>query len=376
LATALAARQRGVERVVVIDGQRPPIDKPCGEGLMPDGVRQLEALGVTLPQGRFAPIAGIRYVDGPTTAEGSFPAEVGLGIRRTLLHAAMVEAAHKAEIELRWTTKATALLPATLDDPASNIDRQSPAGVETASEPITARWVVAADGLNSRLRGWAGLDERPSRVARRPRRFAVRRHFRIAPWSDKVEVHWSDGAEAYVTPVGAGEVGVALLVAGQSARFEPLLARFPALAARLQGAEVASRIQGRGPLERRARGVTRGRLALVGDAGGYVDAITGEGLSLAFHQAIALATAIHRDALAEYARAHGRIGRLPNGITRLMLAMERRPRLRRMVVRALAAEPQLFNRVLAVHCRHLPLARFGAANAARLAKWLLLTSGS
>ncbi len=368
LATALAARQRGLRRVVVLDSRRPPIDKPCGEGLMPDGVAVLRELGVRLPRFQCTPFTGIRYIDGAVEATGTFPQAAGLGVRRPVLHAAMVQAAERASVELRWATRVERLLPATLNSHRTS----GSGGVETAEGPILARWVVAADGLNSRLRIQAGLDKKVASSSHRPIRFGVRRHFAIEPWTDKVEVYWRDGVEAYVTPVGPREVGIALAISGTKAPFDSLLQEFPQLAERLHGAAWTSRIAGRGPLYRQVKAVTRGRLALVGDASGYIDPITGEGLSMAFHQAVALAESLSRDSPASYARAHRHIGRLPNAMTHLILAIERRPRLRHRVIKMLAAEPRLFDRFLGIHSRMLPPSAIGLGGILRLARRLVM----
>ncbi len=163
-----------------------------------------------------------------------------------------------------------------------------------------------------------------------------------------------------------------MLWSGRKAGFDRLLADFPRLEERLAGALPASKDRGWGPLRQRARSVTRGRLALIGDAAGYVDAITGEGLSIAFHQAEALASALQAGDLRSYARQHRRIVALPDAMTRLLLFIERRPALRRRVIRALAREPAVFSRLLAVHCRALP-ARRGLETAPRLL-WRLVQS--
>jgi flavin-dependent dehydrogenase len=97
--------------------------------------------------------------------------------------------------------------------------------------------------------------------------------------------------------------------------------------------------------------VTRGNLALVGDASGYLDAITGEGLALSVHQAVALIDSISSGDLERYAVAHRRIVRFPNTITRLLLVVERHPRLRRRVMRSLTADPSLMSRFLALKMR-------------------------
>ncbi|MEM6457555.1 MAG: FAD-dependent monooxygenase, partial [Acidobacteriota bacterium] len=118
------------------------------------------------------------------------------------------------------------------------------------------------------------------------------------------------------------------------------------------------RDRGWGPLRQDVRAVQRGRALLVGDAAGYLDAITGEGLSLAFHHAAAAADALVASAergddrqLRRYRARHRAVHALPDAIIRGMLWLEARPPLRRRVLRALAAEPALFGRLLAVHGR-------------------------
>jgi flavin-dependent dehydrogenase len=355
LAVAIRARLAGLD-VVVLDAARPPVDKACGEGLMPDAVELLERLGVAVPEGRRHAFHGIRWIDGDVVVEGAFPDRPGWGVRRTDLHAAMVRRAVTLGADLRWGVRVHGLLAAGPGDGGPD-----GAGYATDAGPVWARYVVAADGLRSPLRKAAGLEGRPARH----RRLALRRHYAVAPWSDLVEVYWSDGAEAYVTPIGADQVGVAMLFEGLRPDFDRLLARFPALARRIGSAPIASRPRGAGPLERRAAAVVRGPLALVGDAAGYVDAITGEGLAIAFRDAMALVESIERGrGLDGFAAARRRQVLLPEGMTRLLLAVERRPRLRRRVMRALASDPAIFRGLLAVHVRRR------AAPAA--AAWILL----
>ncbi|MDX1630809.1 MAG: NAD(P)/FAD-dependent oxidoreductase, partial [Thermoanaerobaculia bacterium] len=220
LATALAARRSGLE-VTVLEKGEPGRDKACGEGLMPDAVAAAGRLGVDLTD-LGLPFRGIRYLDSGLVAEGSFSRGSGLGIRRTRLHRALARAAETAGAEIRWGVRVEGLLEE---------------GVETSSCPVHARWVVGADGLHSRVRRWSGLGAE----AGKRRRFGVRRHLHRPPWTDRVEVYWSDGAEAYVTPVASDLVGVALLWGGKTAAFDDLLPRFPRLEERLAGADRASR---------------------------------------------------------------------------------------------------------------------------------------
>jgi flavin-dependent dehydrogenase len=297
-----------------------PIDKCCGEGLMPDAIAALRDLGVILPAQAFAPFAGIRFLDGDACAEARFPHHKGAGVRRTALHAMLEERARDAGVQ---------------------IFRGIP--VRDAAE-VSARWTIAADGAQSLLRRSAGLE--PARAC--PRRFAARLHYRMEPWTDLVEVHWTRGAQAYVTPVGDEAIGVAI-VSREPKRFEQLLPLFPALNSRLRGASPASAARGGVTVSRHLPRVTKGNLALVGDASGSVDAVTGLGLSLAFQQAAALADAMAAGDLAPYAAAHRRIARMPRLMEALMLAMDRHDAFRRRSILALRAERGHFSSLLAVN---------------------------
>lgn len=350
LATAIRARLAGLD-ATVLDRFHPPIDKACGEGLMPDAVARLREIGVDPPG---SPIRGIRYVDGDLAAEGVFPQSGGLGVRRLDLHEALVRRAEEVGVELLWGVS------------AKGLERD---GVQTDQGTVRARWIVGADGLLSRVRLWAGLTGDPSPL----RRFGVRRHFAVAPWTDCVEVYWGPDCEAYVTPVGPDRLGLAMLWSGKASGFDELIEHFPVLRDRLAGAPEISRDRGAGPLHQKVLGVHRGNVALVGDASGYLDAITGEGMAVAFHQTAALVEAIQAGDLDQYAAAHRKISRLPDFMTSMVLALERRPRLRRRALRALAAEPALFSRLLGIHGRTLPARELGLDGALRLA-WRLVAA--
>jgi flavin-dependent dehydrogenase len=357
LAAAIAARRRGLA-VTLVEAHRPPLDKACGEGIMPAGLAALAALGVELGDAGRA-FSGIRYRSRATVAEADFPrGEVGRGVRRTALHGALVERAARVGVELLWGREATGL---------------SPDGIATGSGEIPARFVVGADGLRSKVRAWAGLARPATRSAER---FGVRRHLHLpatAGEGARVEVVFGERAEAYLTPL-AGETGVALLWEGAARGFDDLVAtRFPAdFARRLAGATPASRDRGAGPFRQRARGAVAGRVALIGDAAGYVDALTGEGLALGFREAVALGDALAEGDLGRYARAARRLRRTPETITRLALAAARRPRLGHRLVAALARDPALFSRLLGALGAAAPLRSVGAAAALRLAGRLCL----
>ncbi len=279
-------------------------------------------------------------------------------MRRTTLHAVLARRAEEAGARLSWGLFAESLSSA--DDGAWVVD--------TPEGPIEARWVVGADGLASHTRRWAGLDRNPSRR----RRYGVRRHYRVAPWTDQVEVYWTDGCEAYVTPVADDLIGVAMLWGGSREGFDRHLAKFPALADRLRGAATASRDRGCGPFLQRSTSVVRGTLALVGDAAGYVDALTGEGLGIAFAQAWVLAAALAAGDLSRYAAAHRRIVAAPERLTHATLLLTRHRELRRRVIGVLGRDPRLFARLLEAQNGEVSFVT-GAAPA--LAKLVMATLG-
>ncbi|MEV3987535.1 NAD(P)/FAD-dependent oxidoreductase [Streptomyces sp. NPDC049837] len=317
LATAIHAALRGMEAVVV-EPRPGPVDKACGEGVMPGGVRSLAALGVG-PAGQ--ELRGIRYVDGPHRAEAGFRDGTGLGVRRTVLSAALARRA--AELGVR-------VVPGRVGEV-----RQGPDTVTAAG--LRARWLVAADGLHSPVRRALGL-ELPDR---RPRRFGLRRHYRMAPWSDFVEVHWSGSGEAYVTPVAEDLVGVAVL-SGARRPYDAHLDHFPELAARLAAGAAVNAVRGAGPLRQRVRGRVAGRVLLVGDAAGYVDALTGEGVSLALASAGAAVRCLASGRPGAYERAWRQLSRRHRLLTEALVRVGCRRDTARLIVPAAARMPPVF----------------------------------
>jgi flavin-dependent dehydrogenase len=165
----------------------------------------------------------------------------------------------------------------------------------------------------------------------------------VPAWSEFVEVYWSRWGEAYVTPVEPDLVGVAILSGGR-----PDLAWFPRLAEHLKGAgaQVVGQPRGCGPLRQVVSRRVAGRVLLVGDAAGYEDALTGEGISLAVKQAGAVVQAIVDDAPTSYEAAWQRVTRNYRLLTRgLVLATTPRA-LRRAVVPAGARLPRAFGRAV------------------------------
>lgn len=352
LAAAIAARQQGLD-VIVADGSKPPIDKPCGEGLMPDARAALSQLGISVPPEVSHPFRGIRFVSADKSIQASFPEGCGIGVRRTALHRLMIERAQAAGVSLLWQTPVTGL---------------HSEGVQLGSQLVPARWIVGADGGSSLVRRWSGLD----RYRKDRTRFAFRRHYRVAPWSDYMELHWGSGSQIYITPVASDEVCVALVSGDPHLRLDAALSAFPEVASRLHNAAPSSPERGAISSTRKLRQVYRNNVALVGDASGAVDAITGEGLCLTFRQAQVLAQCFAAGALRPYPRQHRSLARRPMLMASLMLALDWKTSFRQQVMRALESDPRIFARMLAMHVgASSPIAFAGSGIALG---WRLLTS--
>ncbi len=304
---------------------------------MPDGVLAARALGIELEGTGAQAFRGIRFCNSgsgaPARVEAYFPTGHGLGLRRTALHRLMVERAADAGVNLAWGVRVTGI---------------GKEGVAADDRMVRARWIVGADGGHSTVRRWAGLDA----CERDSKRFGFRRHYAVPAWSEFMEIHWGDACQLYITPVGPSEICVVLISRNPKLRLDDALPQFPEVARRLAGSGgAAAGMVERGGVSasRRLKAVCRGNVALVGDASGSVDAITGEGLCLLFQHAVALAGALEADDLGLYQAEHRRLGKRPEFMADLMLFLDGRERLRRRTIRALASHPHLFAGMLAMH---------------------------
>lgn len=321
LATALGAARAGLD-VLVFERRSGPIDKACGEGLMPVAVRALAALGVDPPG--FA-LRGIAYRRAGTVARADFRSGPGRGVRRTELQRSLRDAVDVAGIPVREERVGEVVQAA---------DR-----VVVAGE--SARYLVAADGLHSPIRTALGLAARPIGASR----WGLRQHFAVPPQDGFVEVNWSDRAEAYVTPVDENTIGISLLTS-QRGPFDRQLTAFPWLAERLAGAQAASDVRGAGPLRQRVRGRVRGRVLLIGDAAGYVDALTGEGIAISLASAAVLVRCLVADRPQDYERAWRTVSRRSRLLTEGLLWSRRLPGVPRAIVPLAVRLPGLFGGIV------------------------------
>jgi 2-polyprenyl-6-methoxyphenol hydroxylase-like FAD-dependent oxidoreductase len=334
LAAAIAAAQKGF-RVTVVESRRPPIHKPCGEGLLPQATDALRGMGVHLHSSLGHAFKGFRFVDDSYSACAQIPRGGGLGLRRTVLHQLLIDRAEECGVDLRWGAR------------VSNLESS---GASVDGEFLRFRCLIGADGQNSTVRRFARLGSRWTIE----RRFGFRRHYAVAPWTNLIEVHWARRSQMVVTPTASDEICVSLFVDDPHIRTDCALREFPEVANRLRGSEPKSTEAGSVLAFRRARAVVRGNIALVGDASCTVDAVSGQGVSLAFQQAALVAEALAAGDLERYQAAHSHLTLTAMRMTRLLLVMNSSVWLRRKVLRLFANRPNLFADMISVHTQPSP----------------------
>ena len=339
LAAAIGAAERGFS-VLVLEQRAFPPDKACGEGLLPPAVQALDRLGALsyIPPASCRRFRGVRFIqeDG-SSAEAILPREGGLGIRRTVLVEALGRRACDLGVVLRHRCS------------VRGVERSSAeALLQTENGVVSARLIVGADGLHSPLRRAAGLDRPPGSR----RRYALRRHYRIRPWSDFVEVYVDTKGEAVVTPVSEDSINVNFVWQKdelETPTSETLARRFPRLQSRLAAAPPISPVRGAGPMGCASSRRSANRLGLIGDAAGFVDAIAADGLSIAFNSALllgralpqALARGAAESSFREYERGERRLFRSYWAVTNGLLWIAAHPRFRRSLIHVLGRHPSL-----------------------------------
>ncbi len=367
--TAFHLARAGRDVVLLERTANPPRSKACGEGLFPTGVRELEraGLGDALTSVSVA-LDGVRFHAGPhvATARLTRDGATARGVRRDLLDPLVLDLARAAGVQVRTGLAVTGL----------RIEQGLASGVLTATGQVDARVVIGADGLNSRIRRLAGLDD-----GRHSGRYGASMHVRLqVPTQPWVDIHFERDCELYLTPVGPNEMNVAVLAR------KPFMASFAGDLAGNLGSlleshgslagswEPSSKAMAAGPFGRRAWRPWRGNVVLVGDAAGFFDGITGEGMSLALVSARHCALAVDRylaeagfEAFRRYARIRRGLARNSDLLGGVSLALGERPALAEWSVRNLARRPATFDRLAAINAGELGFSALRPRDALALA---------
>lgn len=349
--TALAiGLGRAGYRVQLFDKATFPREKPCGEGVMPLGVELLRRLGVNVPG---APFYGIRYHSGTQIAAGHFPKingkiQIGHGFRRYILDAHLIQlATHTPSVE--------ACSGVAVEGPI--IENGQVVGLQVNGEALRAKLVVAADGLHSRLRRQLGLEgKRPKRW-----RVGVRAHFRLNhPPPAWVDVFLGRGYELYTTPLPCNELLVAglaqqaLFETGREENFHQWIAEQPILADRLAGATQITKLMGSSPLSQTPASRFCEGAVLLGDAAGFIDPITGGGITQALLTADLLCRYISNygltstDWLKTYDRQRAGLLRDYQLLTRALLWLSDKPQVAHGVLMTMRYTPTLMRYLIGV----------------------------
>lgn len=375
-ASAIHLARAGL-RVVVLDRSAFPRDKPCAEYLSPAAEPLLRALGIGESLDAISPhrLRGFRiYAPDGRMIQGDFAGtrdrdghviyETGMVIRRLQLDAAIVEGARRAGVEVRERWRV-----GHIERVASGY-RAHPA---VQGEPVEARLLVAADGVHSAIARRLGLH-----VTRRMRKIGLVGHIRgITDLDEYGEMHVAGRRYVGVAPLEPGErnalCNVAMVVDeardGRSlaGKLDEFLLRslhtFPRLRGRLDSLHLERRTLAIGRLSVHARRLSDAHLLLVGDATGYYDPFTGEGIYRALQSARLMADialpALARDdlsatALGAYDRSYHETFRGKHTVEQVFQLAVQTPGLMNHIARVLQGRKSMADTMIAVTGDFLP----------------------
>jgi menaquinone-9 beta-reductase len=366
-AAAILLAERGWS-VTLLDRAEFPRPKICGEYLSPEAARVLDRLGVlkAVDAAGAQPLHGMRVVapDG-TVLEGTYPThgrwrgyrDHALAIRRETFDRILLERARALPVDVRERHRATGLIVE-----GGCVRGVKVATADGASGEVRGRLVVGADGRASAVARALGL-VRPHRL----RRLALVRHASgIEGLGDRGEIYVDPPDYCILNPVAPGIVNVGLVVPlahakPYSARLETFMAarlrQLRHAPARLAGMKVEGPVMAMGPLAYRVGEPRVGGVLLAGDAAGFYDPFTGEGLYTALRSAELLAEAVHpalaagdvsAAALAPYARAKRAAFADKARVTRALQLIIAHRRLANGAARFLRRRPALLGTLMGV----------------------------
>jgi len=362
-AAALYLARQG-RSVAVFDKQDFPRDKPCGEGLMPSGIAVLRELGV-LPGLLSCGAPWIRGVAFSALSAGEaaseFPMGPGLGVRRTVMDCLFAEQLKThPQVHCNYGCAAIDI-------------RIQPLELMTANGGVRARCAIVADGLRSPLRKALGWQRRSAK----PHRYGLVGHIRTRdspePW---IHVAILDGHEVFSAPSGPSEQLMTVLGSKDILQGSSLDACYRRVVG--PDVELSAPLMATGPFNVFPTKVAGDGVFLLGDAAGFLDPVTGQGLELALRSARLLAHILgcmldgeidqDRAGLA-YAAQHRRLWRHRHALTRVVLWLMASPRRTQRAIRSLNRRQQLLTTLLGINCGYWGFGRL------RPVDWLALLTG-
>ncbi|HEX6140795.1 MAG TPA: geranylgeranyl reductase family protein [Candidatus Limnocylindria bacterium] len=352
--SALAASLAGAGReVLLVEARSHPRPKACAEYASPRILEELRRLG--LPDDTWRadalPLAGMRVIRGDDALDVRYAdvsgARVAWGLDRQAFDAAL--AAHAA-------ARGARLLERTVFEDVRRSDGNGRSGRRVVGArlrgaggtiDVRCRWLVGADGARSRVAQRLGVE----RAVLAPRRLGMVAHYQAVPGlDDRGEMHVGERHYVGLAPLAGGRlnVGMALPLDGRRAaaeeRFEAAIASLPAVAERLRGSRRLTPIRGASPIGHRVARATGNGWMLVGDAAGFIDPFTGEGIYRALRSARAAAEALIGDdgaAGARYLRERRQAFAAKDALTWMVQGMLAVPPVMGYALRRLATRREL-----------------------------------
>lgn len=362
-AAAIFLRRRGHD-ILLIDEARFPRDKVCGEGVSPEAWRLLAAMGASEAVRALGPhsLRGMELTspDG-TCFRGLYrgAAQAGFAVRRRALDACLLQAARGAGVEVREGVRATALVHAGGRVSGVVTSTSPDGGADPAPETIAARLVVAADGRRSMVARQLGLLREHPRL----RKYAVRGYWSgVEGLGELGEMHVIANGYCGIAPLSPADANVTFVVDRADMQpsggdlegfYRATLARWPRIAERLSRATLTEAPRAIGPLALVAPRVSVPGAALVGDAAGFYDPFTGEGITLALRSAEILADVADSwlregSELRRYDRLRREATRDKFRLNRLLQQVVAWPALANLVAARLARRPDLADRLVGI----------------------------